>query len=39
MLNDRMFWSLFEKLGSVDAYLAYKQYKRNQNNFKEKTGL
>ena len=39
MLSDRLFWSLFEKLGSIDAYLAYKQYKKNQDEFKKKTGM
>jgi hypothetical protein len=34
MLNDKMFWSLFEQLGSVEAYLAYKRYKENQANFR-----
>jgi len=34
MLNDKMFWSLFEKLGSIEAYLAYKQYKKNQEEFR-----
>jgi len=37
MLTDKMFWRLFEKLGSVDAYLAYKQYKKNQDEFNKIT--
>ncbi len=33
---ENLFWSIFEKSGDINAFLAYREYKNNVKNNKEK---